>query len=507
MRKKDDDVPREKNSKKKRKKKRDDDRKKKEKQKRKDIIMEPSSSSFTTSSFSASLSHLPLKYLFKTLGCCAKISPEVLIEAHPTSGLRVKAVNQNHSAFLSCILRTNAFDGYECTSAAGSREGTTGDGEGVQTALLAKHVLGCLRSNRVDRVRIKVKESNGEKVEIVCTGGGGREHAGGQKTYNIFAIQDAEHLAAEVDSDSMLVQIVFKARSLGKFLGSHFNVGTQQDVTFTFYNSEWEGDGSDATTTGTGANNGSASMMVNAFSSKQSRGGGSGGNMSKQQHKAKKCVEISSYVDKKAEQNVAGGPFQQLQTTVHLDANEEAILRYENRQYDKEFVKVTINLKDTLAMVKLCESTEQDVLMSCDKDGDPVSLRPTREFAGGHFASSEQQIYGGGNEYPRGGIPQFDFDAEMVLAAMLPDEEEEDDDDAKRKDEAVRRFSHNTVPPQTPGSVVPPSQTTENGSVRPSIGIPSENNNNNIVWDGDDDEEEVTATPADEEMSKRHKSS
>lgn len=151
--------------------------------------------------------------------------------------------------------------------------------------------------------------------------------------------------------------------------------------------------------------------------------------MSKQQHKAKKCVEISSYVDKKAEQNVAGGPFQQLQTTVHLDANEEAILRYENRQYDKEFVKVTINLKDTLAMVKLCESTEQDVLMSCDKDGDPVSLRPTREFAGGHFASSEQQIYGGGNEYPRGGIPQFDFDAEMVLAAMLPDEEEEDDDD------------------------------------------------------------------------------
>ena len=122
-----------------------------------------------------------------------------------------------------------------------------------------------------------------------------------------------------------------------------------------------------------------------------------------------------------------------MQTTVHLDANEEAILRYENRQYDKEFVKVTINLKDTLAMVKLCESTEQDVLMSSDKDGDPVSLRPTREFAGGHFASSEQQIYGGGNKYPRGGIPQFDFDAEMVLAAMLPDEEEDDDDDDERK--------------------------------------------------------------------------
>jgi len=470
----------------------------------------------TNNAFSATLSSLPLKYLFKTLGCCAKISPEVLIEAHPTSGLRIKAVNQNHSAFLSCILRTNAFDGYECanTSVVTNNDGEEGaeDGvvvTGVQMALLAKHVLGCLRSNRVDRVRIKMKESNGEKVEIVCTGGGG---GGGyqhqqQKTYKIYAIQDAEHLAAEVDSDSMLVQIVFKARSLGKFLGSHFNVGTQQDVTFTFYNGEWEGDGSDATGT------------VNAFSSKQSRGGGGSGggtgSFSKQlQRKAKKCVEISSYVDKKAEQHMAGGPFQQLQTTVHLDANEEAILRYENRQYDKEFVKVTINLKDTLAMVKLCESIEQEVLMSCDKDGDPVSLRPTREFTGGHYASSEQQMHH--MEIPRGGIPQFDFDAEMVLAAMLPDEEDEDEDEDEEKrkeDEAARRMTTSHNPPQTPGSVVPPSQTTEGGSYRPPAGLPSENNNgigekqNNIVWDGDDDDdEEVTATPA-EEMSKRHKSS
>ena len=136
-------------------------------------------------------------------------------------------------------------------------------------------------------------------------------------------------------------------------------------------------------------------------------------------------------------------------------------MRYENRQYDKEFVKVTINLKDTLAMVKLCESIEQDVLMSCDKDGDPVSLRPTREFAGGHYASSEQQMHGGEN--PRAGIPHFDFDAEMVLAAMLPDEEEEEEDDEeeKRKEEEARRkddeaagrmtINYNNVPPQTPG--------------------------------------------------------
>lgn len=481
----------------------------------------PPTGGSSTVAFSASLAALPLKYLFKTLGCCAKISPEVLIEAHPSSGLRIKAVNQNHSAFLSCILRTNAFDGYECCAVEKAADKNDDDDfvvTGVQTALLAKHVLGCLRSNRVDRVRIKMKESNGEKVEIVCTGGQGGQGGQLQKTYNIYAIQDAEHLAAEVDSDSMLVQIVFKARSLGKFLGSHFNVGTQQDATFTFYNGEWEGDGSDATGTGTTTPGSAAAAggVVNAFSSKQSRGG----SFSKQQHKAKKCVEISSYVDKKAEQNIAGGPFQQLQTTVHLDANEEAILRYENRQYDKEFVKVTINLKDTLAMVKLCESIEQDVLMSCDKDGDPVSLRPTREFAGGHYASSEQQMHGGEN--PRAGIPHFDFDAEMVLAAMLPDEEEEEEDDEeeKRKEEEARRkddeaagrmtINYNNVPPQTPGSsVVPPSQTTEGGSVRPPFGSPSENksNKNKIVWDGDDDdEEEVTATPA-EEMSKRHKSS
>ena len=106
--------------------------------------------------FSASLAALPLKYLFKTLGCCAKISPEVLIEAHPSSGLRIKAVNQNHSAFLSCILRTNAFDGYECCAVEKAADKNDDDdfvATGAQTALLAKHVLGCLRSNRVDRVR------------------------------------------------------------------------------------------------------------------------------------------------------------------------------------------------------------------------------------------------------------------------------------------------------------------------------------------------------------------
>ena len=71
-------------------------------------------------------------------------------------------------------------------------------------------------------------------------------------------------------------------------------------------------------------------------------------------------------------------------------------------------------------------------------------------------------------------------------------------------------INYNNVPPQTPGSsVVPPSQTTEGGSVRRPFGSPSENKShkNKIVWDGDDDDdEEVTATPA-EEMSKRHKSS
>ena len=129
----------------------------------------PPTGGSSTVAFSASLAALPLKYLFKTLGCCAKISPEVLIEAHPSSGLRIKAVNQNHSAFLSCILRTNAFDGYECCAVEKAADKNDDDDfvvTGVQTALLAKHVLGCLRSNRVDRVRIKMKESNGEKVEI-----------------------------------------------------------------------------------------------------------------------------------------------------------------------------------------------------------------------------------------------------------------------------------------------------------------------------------------------------
>ena len=108
----------------------------------------PTGGGSSTVAFSASLAALPLKYLFKTLGCCAKISPEVLIEAHPSSGLRIKAVNQNHSAFLSCILRTNAFDGYECCAVEKAADKNDDDDfvvTGVQTALLAKHVLGCLR--------------------------------------------------------------------------------------------------------------------------------------------------------------------------------------------------------------------------------------------------------------------------------------------------------------------------------------------------------------------------
>ena len=75
----------------------------------------------------------------------------------------------NHSAFLSCILRTNAFDGYECCAVEKAADKNDDDDfvvTGVQTALLAKHVLGCLRSNRVDRVRIKMKESNGEKLRL-----------------------------------------------------------------------------------------------------------------------------------------------------------------------------------------------------------------------------------------------------------------------------------------------------------------------------------------------------
>jgi len=76
-------------------------------------------------------------------------------------------VNQNHSAFLSCILRTNAFDGYECCVVEkADKNDDDFVATGVQTALLAKHVLGCLRSNRVDRVRIKMKERTEKKLRL-----------------------------------------------------------------------------------------------------------------------------------------------------------------------------------------------------------------------------------------------------------------------------------------------------------------------------------------------------
>ena len=488
-----------------------------------------------------SLSSEALKYFFKTIGAIAKVSPDVLIECHAKSGVRVKAVNQMHSCFLSCILRTNAFDSYECNGfndsegCTDNKATTNNNNSSVQTAVLAKHLMGCLRSNRVDRCRILIHKKNEDRVEIRATSD---KHTQTMKTYKLNVLQDAEHLAATVDADRMQVQICFKVRSLQKFLG-HFQAA-QTDVTFTFYRQSSAGvddcDDEDTTTANgitpspfSNNNNNNNNGSNNAFASNNNNNN-NGSRRFTPIVKAKKCVEISSYVDKKAENTET---FQQLQTTVNLDANEDAILRYENRETRKEFVKVTINLKDVMAMIKLCESIEQDIIFSCDKDGDPVSLRPTSEFRG-HYASSEP---GDPASFPRMAA-QFDFDAEMVLAAMLPDEVEEeellekkvvnnnnkiDNDNINIKSERETR-----IPPRTPGSPwtgVPESQETGGDSVARASQLfdvvannNNDNNNNNnnkrheIVWDEDgDDDEEVTATPASNEIgtanaSKRQKS-
>ena len=70
-------------------------------------------------------------------------------------------------------------------------------------------------------------------------------------------------------------------------------------------------------------------------------------------------------------------------------------------------------------MVAFCESVDVDVAMFCETAGAPMLVRPTAEYRGSHRAQGADAH----REQHRG--PYFDaaavdFDAELVLASMLP---------------------------------------------------------------------------------------
>jgi cell cycle checkpoint control protein RAD9A len=197
----------------------------------------------------------------------------------------------------------------------------------------------------------------------------------------------------------MPITLIVRPKEFGRLL-SHFQ-STQTDVTVSFAPETDAAPGGD---------------FAGGFGDKRGESTGT----------PARNLRLSSFSDPNAP------PGQSLQTSISLDTAEDAILRYEHAEtsgVDGEGPRgdaatdVTVNLKDLRAMVSFCESVDLDVALYADRAGAPVLVRPTAEFKGAHH---QQHHYGGQRQ--RGGrectnysdVAALDFDAELVLASMLP---------------------------------------------------------------------------------------
>ena len=290
-------------------------------------------------------------------------------------------MNPARSAFCSVVFKTSSFDFFRVP------EGT------VQTAVLAKHLLAALRTQRMERIVLSQAPSDRSKiaVELACGRGGMT------KTYGVHCVTEAEHLKATIDANAMPVKLVMRPKEFGRLL-SHFQSG-QTDITISCLPEEED-----------------AGAQVDGFG-----GGGS--------HAPARNLKLSSFSDPNAPMGQA------LQTSVSLDTAEEAILRYDN-DTDGAPVDVTVNLKDLKAMVSFCESVDVDVAIFCEHAGAPMLVRPTAEyksgaFAGGGAGGPGAGRFGDGGGGTGGGEEHYryfdaaavDFEAELVLASMLPSDE------------------------------------------------------------------------------------
>jgi hypothetical protein len=297
------------------------------------------------------------------------------------SQLSIKSINTARSAFCSIVLKPAAFEKYALTSGEAT----------VQTCVLSKHLLASMRTTRMESLSLALDaDQTTLSVTIVCNRGGVR------KTYRIHVIEDAEHLKATIDAESMPVKLVLRPRGFSRLL-SHFQPG-QNDITIACLP---ESDGAERV---------ERSFGVNANEPPPPR----------------KNLKLTSYVDPNAPPSGA------LQTSIGMDTSEDAVLRYEAKK--DETLEVTVNLKDLKAMVAFCEHVDVDVAIFADSPGAPVLVRPCAEFreiggggGGGGGGGYGQQQHGG---YPQRG--QFDglsgvpLDAELVLASMIPLQQELD---------------------------------------------------------------------------------
>ena len=321
-----------------------------------------------------------LRSFFKSVGCLSKIGAEVLVEATAGTGLTLKAMNTARSAFCSVTFKQASFEVFNVRSST------------VQTAVLAKHLAAALRTQRLERVVISQKpgEAATLSVRLECP------HAGLVKSYSLNCVTDAEHLKATVDPSLMPITLVVRPKEFGRLL-SHFQ-SAQTDVTVSF-----------------------TPESSGAVPSTGGFAGGFGDKRGETFTASARNLRLSSFSDPNAP------PGQTLQTSISLDTAEDAVLRYEHADSRNngggDAADVTVNLKDLRAMVSFCESVDLDVALYADCAGAPMLVRPTMEFKGAHL---HHQQYGGQQQYGSRDRSNYfdaaavDFDAELVLASMLP---------------------------------------------------------------------------------------
>lgn len=303
-----------------------------------------------------------LRALYRSVAFLARIGPEILFDARAdgpsaSSSLSLKSVNAARSAFARVRIARDAFDAFDVRAAGGR----------AQTCVLAKHALASLRSHaRSDACALSLDETT-SRVRVRTTSAA----KGTTRTYEMYEVTDAEQLDADIDAEEMPVKLVARAKTMNALL-AHFASAAKEDVTLTCGVEN--------------AVNGSAGDARDA-----------------------KVVTLSSYT------NPSGGLSQALQTSISLRRDDETILFYRNN--GGASVDVTVNLKDLRSAVHLCESSDVDVAIYCAQAGAPVLVKPTADYKAFHhrdaFASSMQPT--------QDVMPQrVDFEAELVLASMLP---------------------------------------------------------------------------------------
>jgi cell cycle checkpoint control protein RAD9A len=333
-----------------------------------------------------------LRSFFKSVGCLAKIGAEVLVEASAGTGLTLKSMNSARSAFCSVTFKQSSFEVFAVPN------GT------VQTAVLAKHLAAALRTQRLERVVLSqaAGESSTLRVRLECSRSGLTKH------YGLHCVTDAEHLKATVDASLMPISLILKPKEFSRLL-SHFQ-SAQTDVTVSF------------TPEQTNHPNASGKDFSGGFGDRR------------HEKENSRNLRLSSFADPNAP------PGQHLQTSIGLDAAEDAVLRYTHEKDASETAgagpstststDVTVNLKDLRAMVQFCESVDLDVAIYADSAGAPLLVRPCAEFRGAGHGRGEYGTGRGEGGGPGGGgrgnngnyfdAAAVDFDAELVLASMLP---------------------------------------------------------------------------------------